>query len=439
VRLSRPEIAPRPDSRSTLKAAQADRLRRWLASIPGKNAFYSKKLASCGKWSAASDLDGLLDLLPFTTKLELEEDQAKNPPFGTNLGEPHEAYSRIHQTSGSTGVPLRWLDTPASWAWVLSVWDEVYRGAGVTAQDRVFFPFSFGPFLGFWAGFDAAARMGALVVPGGGLSSAARLRIARDVGATVLAATPTYALHLAETAQAEGIDLPRSGIRAIIVAGEPGGSVASTKRRIETEWGARVFDHCGMTEVGPFGFECLEAPGGVHVVESEFIVEVLDLRSGQVRRASDGAEPLEGELVLTNLGRTDSPLVRYRTGDVVRWSTAPCPCGRPWGRLLGGILGRVDDMIFLRGNNLYPSAVEGVIRQFADVMEFRIHARKVGAMAELEIEIELRPGSDPDALSSQVAGTIERDLLFRARVRAVPSGALPRFELKGQRFFKEGF
>jgi phenylacetate-CoA ligase len=281
--------------------------------------------------------------------------------------------------------------------------------------------------------------MGALVVPGGGLSSAARLRIARDVGATVLAATPTYALRLAETAQAEGIDLPRSGIRAIIVAGEPGGSVASTKRRIETEWGARVFDHCGMTEVGPFGFECLEAPGGVHVVESEFIVEVLDLRSGQVRRASDGAEPLEGELVLTNLGRTDSPLVRYRTGDVVRWSTAPCPCGRPWGRLLGGILGRVDDMIFLRGNNLYPSAVEGVIRQFADVMEFRIHARKVGAMAELEIEIELRPGSDPDALSAQVAGTIERDLLFRARVRAVPSGALPRFELKGQRFFKEGF
>jgi phenylacetate-CoA ligase len=229
VRLSRPEIAPRPDSRSTLKAAQADRLRRWLASIPGKNAFYSKKLASCGKWSAASDLDGLLDLLPFTTKLELEEDQAKNPPFGTNHGELHEAYSRIHQTSGSTGVPLRWLDTPASWAWVLSVWDEVYRGAGVTAQDRVFFPFSFGPFLGFWAGFDAAARMGALVVPGGGLSSAARLRIARDVGATVLAATPTYALHLAETAQAEGIDLPRSGIRAIIVAGEPGGSVASTK------------------------------------------------------------------------------------------------------------------------------------------------------------------------------------------------------------------
>ncbi|HVR76614.1 MAG TPA: phenylacetate--CoA ligase family protein, partial [Planctomycetota bacterium] len=304
--------------------------------------------------------------------------------------------------------------------------------------DRVFFPFSFGPFLGFWAAFEGAARRGYLAIPGGGMSTSARLRVLLHAGATVVAATPTYALRMAETAQAEGVDLAASPVRALIVAGEPGGSVPATKERIETAWGARCFDHSGMTEVGPFGFECLEGPGGMHAMEGEYIVEVIDPRTGKrIVPGSNGAA--EGELVITNLGRAASPVLRYRTGDLVRWSLGGCACGRAEGRLEGGILGRFDDMIFVRGNNLYPSAIEAIIRKFPEVAEYRVRAFSSNEMTRLEIEVEAVPAGaegKPD-LPDRVASAIEKALLFKASVKLVLAGSLPRFEMKGKRFHKE--
>ena len=261
-----------------------------------------------------------LERLPLTTKAELNADQAANPPWGTALTEPLERYTRYCQTSSTTGRPLRWIDTNESWQWLLECWKAVYRGARVRPGDRVFFPFSFGPFLGFWAGFEAGPQMGLHCVPGGGMSSQIRLAMIETIGATVVCCTPTYALRLAEIAEHEqpSSAAGESTVRVLIVAGEPGGSIPATRERIERSWGARVIDHHGLTEVGPVSFECWESPGALHVNEAEFIAEVLD----PVERPVADGEP--GELVVTNLGRTASPVIRYRTGDIVVRRRRPC-------------------------------------------------------------------------------------------------------------------
>ena len=265
-------ITPQPE----LRAAQFERLRRLLAEILPGNRFYARKFAAAGITPAG--LRGPADLvrLPFTQKAELADDQAEHPPYGSALTYPVERYCRLHQTSGtSTGRPLRWLDTPESWEGVLNCWRVSFPFMGLTASDRVFFPFSFGPFIGFWSAFEAASRAGCLVIPGGGMTSTARLRFLVEHEITVVFATPTYALHLAELAAREGIDLAGSSVRAVVVAGEPGGTIAATRQRIEQVWGARVFDHYGMTEVGPVAVEAENTPGEMYLLESEYIAEVL--------------------------------------------------------------------------------------------------------------------------------------------------------------------
>jgi phenylacetate-CoA ligase len=303
----------------------------------------------------------------------------------------------------------------------------IYRVVGVRPDDRLFFPFSFGPFLGFWTAFDAAVRLGYLGLPGGGMSSTARLRFLLDNEVTVVLCTPTYALRLAEVASQEGIDLAGSSVRALIVAGEPGGSIAATRARIETAWGARVFDHNGLTEVGAVGVECPENPAGLHLLETEYVVEVIDPDSGQA------VPPGEiGELVLTNLGRWGSPVIRYRTGDLVRIDSQPCPCGRSFIRLEGGILGRTDDMIHVRGNKLYPTALEAVIRRIPEVAEYRVEIDRSGPLTVLRIEVEPMTAASGD-LAARVSRAIGDELLFRAEVTAVAPGTLPRFEMKARR------
>ena len=414
-----PDDASRPD----LVRHQADRLAALLAAILPDNRFYTRKLAdvSGDDWEA----------IPFTTKAELLADQAQHPPYGTNLTFPVSRYARLHQTSGTAGKPLRWLDTPESWAALLDCWTIIYRVVGVRPGDRLFFPFSFGPFLGFWTAFEAASRLGFLCLPGGGMTSKARLRFLLDNAATVILCTPTYALHLAETAAQEGIDLASSPVRMLIVAGEPGGNVPGTRWRIEAAWGARVFDHSGMTEVGPLGIECLEAPGGLHLLESECLPEVIDPADG--RTVPPGTP---GELVLTTFDRPGSPLLRYRTGDLVRADPRPCPCGRSWLRLDGGIRGRVDDMIVLRGNNVYPSAVQAVLHRFPEVAEFRLSVDRSAALAVLRIEVELRPNAAAHTVA-RIDDALREELLFRAEISTVPPGTLPRFEMKAQRLVRD--
>ena len=414
-----------------LRSTQLAAVRRLLAAVLPGNAFYARKFAGY-------DLDGIDSLeafaqLPFTTKAELTADQTANPPYGTALTFPMEAYARFHQTSGtSTGHPLHWLDTRESWEWLAGCWRANFRLIGLTAADRLFFPFSFGPFLGFWSAFEAAARAGFLAMPGGGMSSTSRLRFLLEHRCTVLFATPTYALHLAEVAAKEGKDIATSAVRALVVAGEPGGAVAATRQRLEAAWGARVFDHYGMTEVGPVACEAAERPGEMYLLECDYLAEVVDSQSG--RPVADGEC---GELVLTNLGRVGSPLIRYRTGDVVRVATTPDPTGRAWRRLDGGILGRADDMIHVRGNNLYPSAIEAIVRRFAEVAEYRIHVDHTNPLADLRLEVEPASG-DGIALAEAVGRAVRDALFFRVEVTAAPPGSLPRFEMKARRVVRTG-
>ncbi|MCH7871113.1 MAG: phenylacetate--CoA ligase family protein [Planctomycetes bacterium] len=426
--------------RPALRELQSVKLRHLIAEIIPGNPFWNEKLAAAGiEASAIRSVSELLDL-PFVTKTQVAEDQRKSPPYGSNLTYPLERYVRLHETSGTTGEGMRWLDTPESWDWFMRCWAIIYDACGVRPGERFFFPFSFGPFIGFWAAFEAAQRLGHFCMAGGGMSSSARLRAIVEHGITVIGCTPTYALHLAQTAAAEGIDLAGSAVRALIVAGEPGGSLPSVRERIEDGFGARVFDHTGMTEIGALGTECCENPGHVHLIESECIAELIDPASGELL-FSPGAdcnelpEPVEGELVLTNLGRLGSPLIRYRTGDMVRLQTGRCPCGRHYVRMVGGIIGRSDDMLIIRGNNVYPSAIDSVIREVPGVAEYQVVIDETSGMTTVEIAMEpAEDVGDAEALARQLRQLIKDRLFFHATVTPVECGSLPRFELKARRF-----
>jgi phenylacetate-CoA ligase len=415
--------------REALRGCQLQKLQAMLAELWGRNPFYTARLKAAG--AEPGDIRSLDDLarLPVTLKSELMEDQAQHPPFGQNVTYPLAAYVRYHQTSGTSGgAPLRVLDTEASWDWWARCWGHVLSGAGLTAEDRLFTAFSFGPFIGFWAAVEGARKIGALMVPGGGRDSLQRLFLMREAQVTAMCSTPTYALRLAEVAREESFDLRSIPLRSLVHAGEPGANVPATKQRIQAAWNARCYDHAGASEVGAHSFECEVQPGGSHVIETEFIVEVLDPATGAP--APDGAR---GELVITNLGRWGFPVIRYRTGDVVQLNTAPCACGRTFSRFEGGILGRADDMVTVRGVNVFPSGVENIVRRFGEVDEFRVTVYRVREMDEMDIEVELVEGADA-GIARAITVAVENALSFRPNVRCAPRGSLPRFELKARRF-----
>jgi phenylacetate-CoA ligase len=422
--------------RERLQQLQLTKLGQMLQALHATNPFQRRKLQSAG-CGPSDRVESLADLrrLPFTRKSELIEDQAAHPPFGTNLTFPIEEYVRVHQTSGSTGgAPLRCPDTAADWAWWMRVWGHVLRGAGVGKGDRVYAAFSFGPFIGFWSAYDCITTVGAMAIPGGGLQSLQRVRMIQELGATVLLCTPTYALRLAEVARENGLELRDGSVRITIHAGEPGASIPATRARIEQEWGALCHDHTGLSEIGATGHTCV-AQNGVHLVESEHICEVIDPHTGE-----PVPEGTEGELVITNLGRWGFPLIRYRTGDRVKLTTERCVCGRTNARMLGGILGRADDMVIVRGVNVFPSTIEEVVRRFHQIDEFQIQLATVREMQELRVLVEIDEAKHGKTVAQRVVSALSEELhrLLSLRVpcRSVPAGELPRFELKAKRFMR---
>lgn len=403
---------------SDLEAHQLARFNALLAAILPANKFYAEKLAGVsGPLASLDELSGL----PYTFKEDLLG-QRHHLQVARNRTYPLEVYTRFHQTSGTRGRPLVVLDTADDWQWWIECWQYVLDAAEIVPSDRVFLAFSFGPFVGFWSAHDAAVHRGCLVIPGGGMNTLGRVELIRATDATVLLCTPSYALHLAETAQAHQIDTTQLEIRKIILAGEPGGSVPATRERIAQAWNAKVFDHSGATEVGPWGYAD-RAQRGLHVNEAQFIAEFLSVESGKPAGEGELAE-----LVLTNLGRAGSPVIRYRTGDLVRPSWQAAGDNR-FVLLDGGILGRSDDMLIVRGVNIFPSAVEQIVRSFPEVLEYRIVATKQGQMDQLSVEIEDRLDR-PD----RVAQELRLRLGLKVEVQSVPIGSLPRFEGKGKRF-----
>ncbi len=421
-------------NRAQIQDNQLLRLRHLLTHLAPGNPFYSSKLRAADLTPQTASLEDFTRRMPFTLKDELVTDQFQHSPYGTNLTYPLEHYSRYCQTSATTGSPLRWLDTQDSWLWMLDCWRQIFDAVGVRSTDRLFFAFSFAPFLGFWTAFESAVRLGCLCIPGGGLTSVARLGMMIDNQINVLCCTPTYALRLAEVAREEGVDLSQSRVRKIIVAGEPGGSMPAVRSRIEKLWpGSRVFDHHGMTETGPVSYPCPASPDRIHILESDHFAEIVDPRSGL--SISPGNM---GELVLTNFGRVGTPLLRYRTGDLVtQVPDETCACGSHEMALQGGILGRTDDMVTVRGVNIYPSALDEIVRAMAGVLEYRVSVETRRELVELTIEVEPSPEcQDATALAQSLMKTLTKVFALRIPVNILPQGSLPRFEMKARRWVR---
>jgi phenylacetate-CoA ligase len=334
---------------------------------------------------------------------------------------PIDRYVRWHRTSGTRGQPLAILDTADDWRWWLRGWQPVLDQAHCAAGQSAVMLFSFGPFIGFWSAFDALVQRGVTTIPAGGLSSPARLELLKQTRPAIVGCTPSYALHLAEVARSEGFDLCHLGVRSMIVAGEPGGSIAATRAAIDRAWGTTVIDHAGATEVGPWGVGTDDGRG-IQVNEELFIAEVL--HPGTLDAVEQGGT---GELVLTSLGRNGCPVIRYRTGDLVRpqWQH---DYRRPWLFLDGGVIGRVDDMLVIRGVNVFPSSIEAIVRQFAEVREYQLRVYRESELDQIELLVE-----DGLADPTRIARAIDLHLGLRVPVRIAPDGSLPRFESKGRR------
>jgi phenylacetate-CoA ligase len=388
-----------------------ERLNALLAEVSAHNPFQRERLPR-------ERLDSLEELaeLPFTDKGELLRDQELNPPFGSNLTYELDRYSLVFQTTGTTGIPLRILETPEDWAWWRRCFGAVLRAAGLGSSDRIALASSFGPYVQFWASHEASQEVGAMTIALGGMGSLQRLETLAAYGATGLICTPTYALHLARRARELGHEGALESVQRIVCTGEPGASVPAVKAEIERLWGARCFDHAGLSEVGSFSYPCATG-GGLHLNSDEFLFEVIDPATTEPAAAGE-----VGELVVTALDRRGFPAIRYRTGDAIQLATERCPAGHevPW--LPGGIIGRTDDMVVIRGMNVFPSAIVQSLRDVGGVGEFLItFYTDPNAMDEVKVEAELE---DPDS-ARQIQAQLRAQLGLRVRIVPLKPGILP--------------
>ncbi|OGA96764.1 MAG: hypothetical protein A3G27_18935 [Betaproteobacteria bacterium RIFCSPLOWO2_12_FULL_66_14] len=425
---------PRPQ----LEQHQLHTLRDQLGYIRERSPFYRRKLDAAHV--VPDDIRSLdaVRRIPFTEKDELRQSQAGSPPWG-DFGciAPHEAV-RVFQTSGTTGRPVRVMLSGKDWFETYYEQFSHFRcGFGLSQADVLFVPFNYGLYVAWW-GFQAAMeKAGLMVIPGGGLSSKDRLRAMLDWGATAICGTPSYLLYLAETARKSGVDLPGSPIRKVIAAGEPGASIPSTKKAIESQWGAECFDDIGSTEISNFGYECTMHQG-THVIEGMFVAEVID---------PETLEPLPdgqiGELVLTNLCCSSMPLVRYRTHDLVRFDRTTCSCGRTYLRLDGGVLGRSDDMFHFAGVNIFPAQIQKLLHEINEFsQEYQLVVPRLGSGRHLTIRVEPANESIPESRLKAARDHLVEIVKYRVTVtpdvEICEAGSLPRVEGKAKRVVREG-
>jgi phenylacetate-CoA ligase len=423
--------------RDRLEALQLERFKKQMAYVYEKSPFYRKKLDRAG--IKPSDISSLNDVrnIPFTVKEELRESQAAHPPWGDFPCIPAEEGVRVFQTTGTTGIPVKILLNKNDW--YVHFYEQFMHfmyGYGIKTCDILFVPFGYSLYIAWW-GFQAALEQaGVMIVPGGGQSSQDRVKNIFEWGATVVCGTPTYLLYLGDTALKMGTPLKDSAVHKVVAAGEPGANVPSTKRTIEELWGAKCYDDIGSTEISNFGFECIMQKG-THVIESMFYAECLDPET--LEQVPEGQL---GELVLTNLCTESVPLIRYRMKDLVRFNKETCECGRTFLRLDGGILGRSDDMFQFAGVNIFPSAIENLIRQVdAFSNEYQIVVPKMGSGKRLRIRVEPASaqvsGEAMEAAIQEFIGTFKYRITVTPEVQVVGMGELPRFELKAKRLIRE--
>jgi phenylacetate-CoA ligase len=383
------------------------------------------------------DIQTLEDIqyIPTVEKSMMRDIQRKEPfPYGDALCVPLEDVTEFRQTSGTTGQPVYQADTWQDWEWWAECWSFILWAQGYRPADRVFIPFGYNVFVAFWAGHYAAEKIGCEVIPGGVLDTQARLLKIQELRPTAMMGTPTYMLTMAETAKNRmGLDPSRLSIQKITCAGEPGASIPSTKKRMEEAWGAKVYDHAGATEIGAWSYECQAQPGGMHVNEAMFLVEIEDPETGRI--VDSPGRP--GKMIITALDRYGQPCVRFDSKDIIEWSPEPCPCGRTLRLLREGVAGRADDITKVKGVLLAPSAIEEVVRGIPDLgNEYEVTVEKVGHGERILLKVEIMPGAEERHKG------IQADLLDQLRLRTNlrfdlefhDYGTLPRYEVKAKRF-----
>lgn len=374
--------------------------------------------------------------VPKVDKAMMQDIQRKEPfPYGEALCVPLEEVTEFHQTSGTTGTPIYQPDTWQDWEWWSEAWATLLYAQGYRRTDRIFIPFGYNIFVAFWAGHYAAEKMGCEVIPGGVLDTRARLLKIQELKASAMMATPTYVLAMADTARNQlGIDPVRDlTIRKITCAGEPGASIPSTKKLMEEAWGAKVFDHAGATEVGAWGFECLEQPGGIHVNEALFMVHLEDLVTGELIEESGR----KGKIVISALDRMAQPCIRFDSKDVAQWADHPCSCGRTFRIFKGGIIGRADDITKIKGVLVAPSSIEEVVRSIDGLgHEFEVVVTRKGDLDDITLKIELRPEQEKNR--RMILGQLQDQLRIKTNlgyhIEVLPYNSLPRYEVKANRF-----
>ena len=388
------------------------------------------------RWTAAGfepgDVRSLDDFahMPTITKADLRADQAAHPPFGSYLCVDRSELQRIHGTSGTSGRPTAFGWSRDDYARIAEAHARIAWSFGLRPSDTVFIGSIFSLYVGSWGALAGIERLGATAFPfGAGIpgQTLQALSWMREMQPTAFYGTPSYALRMAEVARAEGVD-PRSlGLRTMFFSGEPGAGIPATKRSIEATFGAIVIDSGSMGEVTPWMniAECSHRTG-MHLWQDLVYAEVLD--PATMRPVPFGGT---GTPVYTQLERRTQPMVRLVSGDEAVWTDAPCPCGRTYPRFPRGIIGRIDDMLVVRGENIYPSAIEDVLRAFTEIGEFEIVVTRPGTMDEIEIVAECAGAAA--GVSERVGAQMRRAIGIRPRLRFVEPATLGRTDLKSRR------
>jgi len=422
--------------REKLEALQLKKFKRILQWAYDHSPFYRRVYREAGL--EPDDIKTFADIrrVPKVEKGMLRDVQQSEPfPYGDILAVPLQEVSEFRQTSGTTGTPVYHADSWQDMEWYSETWAYVLYAQGFRHTDRVFIPFGYNIFVAFWGGHYASEKIGCEVVPGGVLDTQARVLKMKELRCTAMMATPTYVLGMAEAARDKlGMDVAGElRIEKITCAGEPGACIPSTKRRMEDAWGARVYDHIGATESGAWSFECTEQPGGLHVNEAFFLVEIEDVESGDLI-----TEPgKEGRMIITALDRQAKPCIRFDSKDVIRWSGHACECGRTFRLTDGGVVGRVDDITKVKGVLLAPTAIEEVVRSVPELgFEYEVVVSKKGDLDDILLKVELQPGNEKERedILARLNGQLRLKTNLGYRIEVHPYGSLPKYELKARRF-----
>lgn len=360
--------------------------------------------------------------------------EGKEPfPYGDILCVPLEQVTDYRQTSGTTGQPIYQADTWQDWEYSTECYSYALYAQGYRCGDRLFVPFGYNIFIAFWAYHYAGEKLGCEVIPGGVLNTEARILKMQELKATAMGATPTYVLGMAETARRMGIDPPGDlFIRKITVAGEPGGSIPATRKRMEEAWGARVYDQVGSTEIGHWGWEC-QHQSGLHVNEALFLVEIEDVDTG---------EPItgpgkRGKMVVTSFNRMAQPCIRFDVKDLIQWNAQPCDCGRTFRLLEGGLKGRADDITKVKGVLLSPTAIEEVVRDIPQLSnEYQVVVTKKGDIDVITLKVEIIPEHKDDeaAIRAVLVDQLRVKTNLGYNIEFHEYESLPRSQTKSRRF-----